>query len=222
MSGAALRRGERALSLLEVLVAAAILTLLVLAAASATLPLQRQASDSFLRLDQESRARRVLDGLRRELRQSGWGDDAGATPRFALWPETPDGAPVPLAGVTDRVVALELEMRTGLGAQDWSGPVRLTLVRQAAASGLPATLPRFRLVREADYDGDGTIAPGEALELARGLSDFVVTRPGAGQSLRLELELADPDPRWEPGAGPPPPIQQRFVDQVELRNGVRQ
>ncbi len=214
------RRASRGLTVLEMLIATAVLALLILAVGSATIPLQRQASDSVLHLDQEQRARRILDGLRREVRQSGWNSDVAAAPMFALYPE---GRPAGLAAITSRLPLLDLRFRTGLGAADWSEPVRFSVVRDGEFSGVPVPTPRFVLVREADYDGDGAVEPNEALQIAGGISDLQLRQPPGGKWLEVALELTDPDPRWSgTRAGAPQPLRRTFLDRVEMRNGPRE
>lgn len=213
MRSSTMRRG---VTLLEIMIASAMLTILVLVIASATIPLQRQASDSYRNNDQEAAARRILDMIRRDLRQTGWNSNLASDPMFTAG----GAAPSDLADGTSHTL-FTCRLRTGLGEADWSATeVSWLAVRDGSFSGVPTATPRYRLVRQADYDHDGTVEATEALELARGLSAVSILESAGTQSVVVSITLTEPDPRRD-GPGIPPPLSRVFRDVVELRNGVR-
>ncbi len=209
----------RGVTLLEMVVSSAVLALLVLVVAGATIPLQRQAGETVLLVDQDERARRIMDPIRRELRQSGWNNDLVATPMFTI---DPDGAAGDIAALTTPTVVtgaktlISFRVRTGLGTNAWGPPIKLVAERVGDFEAVPGTIPEYRLLRVADMDGDGS---DDALELARGISDMQIEHRGA-QYVYVRVQLTDPDPR-RLGDGVPEPLQRDFFDQIELFNGAR-
>ena len=205
------RRGSvssRGLTLLEVLVATAILSGLILAVGAATIPMHRQVQTSSIQLDMDRAARRVLAELRRELRQSG-NELGGGDMLTAPAPLTATDPAAPAA-----VDLLTYRRRTGLGPGDWSAPITIRAVPDGTFKGTPAPTPRWALVRVQDLNGDGV---AEQVHLLRDVLSFRAERPLNSRSVILRLELLTPDPLWKGGRASAPFVHV-YEDQVELLN----
>lgn len=120
-----LRRPAReGMTLVEVVIATAVLAVLVTATMAAAWPLARATNAATLALDMDREARDFLAQLRREVRQSGWRDPGGA--QFTTTPAVTGG---PFAGETWLAETGSID-RDGDGAT--TGTSEVALQRQLA------------------------------------------------------------------------------------------
>lgn len=112
--------GRSGLTLIEVVISAAIVAGLSTIVLAATVPLSNASTDTAIALDMDRIAQKVLGEVRRDLRQTGYLDGAA---RFTLVDPDADGD-------FDRIV---LKRRTGPAATDWSAD-DITWQRDAATS----------------------------------------------------------------------------------------
>lgn len=189
MSGA--RSARRAgLTLVEVVVSSAILSLIALAIMAANAPLSRAASEVGVAFDMDRSAAKFLTQLRRELRQSGFNVSTNT---------------ISVDGTTG---ALTFRMRRSFGddlATDWDPPITYRL--EASPHGAyPDGSPRFRLVR---VQGVTSVA----LEDVQSCTFTLVT---GANSVAVNLVLARTNPNWR-GSGSPL-IVRRYGEAVEYLN----
>lgn len=221
------------LTLLEVVVSSALLALLVLVISAAVVPVNRVSKDSMVSLDMERTGRRVMAELRRELRQSG--SSADGKRRWVIGettvPSTTDPLlllseiETPLVGSTADINTgasmnlLAFQTRKDLHAanedENWTTTVVLKAVKVGIFKNTPGAINRFRLVRAADLNGDGTVQSSEEVTVAHGVSKFRVEEFGDG--LQVLLQLTEPNPIWIGGVVPTP-YQKTFEDTIELLN----
>ena len=236
-------RARRGMTLLEVMVSVAMLAGMVLAISYATLPLNRAISSSSIGLDLDQQGRRLMNELRREVRQSGFeeltvGPNAPAMLDMIKVP----GDGVTVAGVStattysvgDRVVLLQFKMRqrhtridnNNDGDGDDSGespawrPTDSTVDTADNWIVIAATaVDTFRGVPGTVLRWNLTrTEPGKGtVGLASNVSNFGVGRPFNDDAVQIRLELMQPDPKWA-GATPPPPYVRVFEEQIEFLN----
>lgn len=192
------RAGSIGMTLLEVVVSAAILAALTLMLVLAFVPLQRATVDGGVAQDMERVARKVLTEIRRELRSSGY--DAASVDQVTS-PSTPAGAPTTATVLTFR-------KRRGLLDSDWSGAITIQRVADGTFSGVPGTINRYKVTRT---------EAGLVVDLAKDVSELSFERPGNSSTVIIRLELTRPNPHWISGS-PPPPFKRLYVDQVECLN----
>jgi type II secretory pathway pseudopilin PulG len=208
-------RGTRAFTLLEMVVASAIIMIITIAITNAFVPMNKAAATTGVGLDMDRTARRVLTEIRRDLRGSGYKPDGT---RMAPTPEPGQTLGLTeagglLEGATDVLI---YQVRTGPDDDaDWSTTVTLSLVADGQfTQGVPAPVDKYRLVRTQD---------GISVELARDVSEFTVERPldssGESGTAIITLELLHPDPTWTVRQNQAP-IRRRYTDTIELLNPV--
>lgn len=198
------RAARAGLTLIEVMVASAILSLLALVLMSATVPLSRVSSEAAIAQDMDRTAARVLAQLRRELRQTGWLNTAARFGETALDQE---------GEILNGSNQLMFQMRTGPADADWTSTV--TIARAAGSPGsyrgVPSTLSpnaRYRVTRA--QNGLETV-------LAEDVYDLSFLMNSGEEFIQVTLVLLRPDPNWT-GGTPPPPIIRRYVERIELMN----
>lgn len=224
-----MRPVRRALSLIEVVVASAVLGILTLATASLMITLQRGAAQTAASVDMVQRARRVLQELRRELRQSGH----LVRIETALEEGTINGEPQfeIVNGTND---TLTFRMRTSL--PDATGDTEANWARRvtyttSASDTLRApgggTVQRYALVKTVEVldDSGGWTPLSEGLVVAEGIGSFRVTAipgassdPGAQDAEELEVTLqvlrANPDH----SDGVPAPLELTLTERMRVYN----
>lgn len=162
--------GNAGLTVVEMVIAVAlVVTLSVLAAAHMTM-LGDETSSLATEMDMDEEGRFVLNGLRRELRQSGW-DESGI---LRLSSPAAEGSPSN---------TLSFQHKLGNGPTDWSTTVtyQLTSNGESLNDG-STTIPLFQLERVQD---------GETVPLAQDVSAFWAEREGATVLVTLELARRD-------------------------------
>lgn len=184
------------MTLLEVVVSAAILAVLALMLMSATVPLSDTSSEQAASLDMDRDAGKFMAALRRELRQSGM--EAGGTPR------------VRILGTS----TLELYLRQGPGQDSaawrpdegaaalWTAPIRYTIA--ASAQGNRNAITRAE---------GGLSAP--AIENVQAVTYTLETN---SNSLLVVLTLARRGVKPTLKGGPPSDLVRVYTDRVEMMN----
>lgn len=192
MRPAAPAAGRAGLTLLEVVISAAVLSLLALTMLAASNPLSRTTSESAIAFDMDRAAGKLLTQLRREVRQSGYS-----------W--NPTTAQLVVTSPT----SLRFRMRTGAGddvAAAWSQEITYALVPDGLFPG--SGLTRYKLQRT---QGGLTV---DALHDVKALAFEL---PTDAETLTITLTLAHAHPMWT-GSTPPAPIMRRYEEQVQFLN----
>ena len=237
--GRGMQRGagaqRRRFSLLEVVVAAAILGILVLAAMALTVTLQRGNGVTAGLVDLDQDARRILLDMRRMMRQSGYHYDlsfsSGSNYDMVLSPANV-GDVVDLAtngSLTFLIRTDFVSVGTLTAAEQRKAEWRLGMVYSMKPTGhtVPApgaAIPTYTLTRNTvvDKNGDGFAAsqsdPTESfvMPIANGVESLTVTRTSAEQ-LEIALSLIRTNPDWSTG-NPPTPLRVRIRERVRLLN----
>lgn len=195
---------SRAMTLLETVVAMAVLSVLAALMASAFLPAQRMTAETTVYLDMDRDARRLLDRLRRDLRSSGF--KADGTQQFSLAPSGEQ---------------LSLRRRLGPGAADdttsaaptpgWSTEIEWELVADGTWSSVPGALTRYALRRSQDGAALDVVSGAQALSLVHDESGGV-----GADTIVVTLTLARPFPY--PSGGVPTLVSRTYTDRVQLLN----
>lgn len=191
------RGARRGLTLIEVAIAASILSFMLVSLSVTYLPVERATRHSSTALDMDQTARRVLDPMRRELRTSGSKRDGTRQVRVS-----DDAGPTP-DGTAGDVIAF----RQRIGPEDtdgtadgWSTPITYRAMSDGAfADGTP----RLRLVREQG---------GEAVGIGRGLTAVRFTRVAGGETVIVELEIR------RAGLEANAPRVRAFADEIQFLN----
>jgi len=202
------RSGRRGLTLIEVVVSAAIVSLLVLAIAGATVPVSRANSEVSIALDMDRVAANVLEQLRREVRLSG--RDSTDNHKFG---ETTLADSTGTAGLKDGGNSIIFQKREKPDAQTnpWSTSIVYRRVGDSPStfSGVPGTIARYRIEREQN---------SLTTVIAKDVSEFTLTYPSQGNSIIVSLTLTRPNPNWGNTGTPPDAIQKTYVDRIQLMN----
>lgn len=184
---------QSGLSLIEVMVSSAVLSMIALAIMSANAPLSRTASEAGVAFDMDRAAGKFLTQLRRELRQSGFN---GTTSTLSVDATTG---------------ALTFRMRGSFGsnlATNWDPPITYTLQSSAHDGGTyPDGTTRFRVVRTQN---------GASWDAIDDVQSLTFTLVGGADSVAVNLVLARTNPNWR-GSGSPL-IVRRYGEAVEYLN----
>lgn len=180
----------RGMTLLEVVISAAILAGLTLTLALAFVPMQRATTDGAVAQDMERLARKVLTEIRRELRSSGY--NRTGVDQITL--------PSPNE--------IRFRKRRGPEETDWSAEITIARVADGTFTGVPGAINRYKVTRS---------EAGLAVDLAKDVSELTFERPAGSNTVIVRLELTRPNPHWTSGS-PPPPFTRVYVDQVECLN----
>lgn len=179
------------LSLIEVVVSSAILSMIALAIMSANAPLTRTANEVSIAFDMDRAAGRFFTQLRREVRQSG----------FNVTTNT-----ISVDGTTG---ALTFRMRRSFGddlATDWDPAITYSL-GTSPFGGYPDGSSRFRLTRTQG---------GVSAVTLEDVQTLTFTLVGGASSVAVNLVLARTNPNWR-GSGSPL-IVRRYGEAIEYLN----
>lgn len=206
-----LTANRRGLTLLEIAISTALLAGMAVVLLSALIPLQTASTSSSRSIDMDTKGRRVLSEIRRDVRVSGYSLTGGGTLCCAV---VPGASP----GIDD---GIQFRQRTGPdevfeddndpATHGWSRPIAYRTVADGTFGGGPGAAPRYRLVRD-----DGLTQ----VELATGFQavSFALTpaaSSGAAASLTITLTLAS----RELGPGGAGVLEPRhYTDVVQLLN----
>lgn len=180
------------LTLLEVVISAAVLSLMALTMLAASNPISRTTSESAIAYDMDRAAGKALTQLRREVRQSG----------YSWNPTTPQLA------VTSPA-SLRFRMRTGAGdsvATAWSQEITYALVPDGLFPG--SGLTRYKLQRTQG---------GLTIDVLHDVKALTFELPTDAETLTISLTLARANPAWTSSTAPPP-IMRRYEEQVQFLN----
>jgi len=170
----------RGVSLLEVVLSGALLLIVSFVVISALAPVHQTTGESFVSVDMDEAAARVLQSMSRELRQSGYqedGTDMVSQPLPGRSLETDSANPV--------AVDLFVFQRR-LGVDQWAPVTTYRAVPDGVFPGSAPPLARFRLLR---VDAVGGVVP-----LARNISKLRVERVANTGLLKLRLEITRRNP----------------------------
>lgn len=218
-----LRQDRRSgFTLLEVVISAAILSLIALALMAATTPLSRTASESAIGFDMDQAAGRFMSQLRREVRQSGysWNPTRAHIRVSTLTPQTVQFRMRQAAG--DNFTTAAAGMNSVL---PWrpippaditnDGTANFITYTTAADGVFPASggTPRFRITRTQDA------FTAIVLENVRALN-FQLPVNGAlvGPSLSVNLLIGRTNPNWSANGTAPPIIMRSYDEQIQFLN----
>lgn len=191
------RPRRRGLSLLEVAIAGALLTLLGLMVLTATTSLSDASAVQGAALDMDRDAARFFTQLRRELRQSGYETDG--TPRVRVL------APGPVTGER-----LELYLRQG--PDGTASPWR--------PAGAPWSGGQITWSLGAPLDGRRELArseSGASLVVLRGVQSLTWTLPANSTSVSATLVLVRRGHKAVGGAAPPDVVRS-YTDRIAMMN----
>jgi hypothetical protein len=172
-------RPSRGVSLLEVVLSGALLLVVSFVVISALAPVHQTTGESFVSVDMDEAAARVLQAISRELRQSGHqedGTDMISLPLPGRVLET-SSAPAP-------VDLLVFQRRLGL--DQWAPATTYRAVPDGVFQGATPPLGRYRLVR--------VDAVGGEFALARNITCLRVERIAESGLFKLRLELTRRNP----------------------------
>lgn len=153
---------RRGVTLVEALVASAILSVIALMLLATAAPIGAVASSSAVEQDLDAVATRLLTQLRREVRQSGFAQDG--TPQVSS----------PAEGTTSST--LTFRIRTGLGPTDWSDEITIQGAANEGGGGQRVTRSQG----------------GVVTELAPNVREVTFQRPLGGGSVIVTLVLSRP------------------------------
>ena len=187
---------QQGLTLIEVMVSAAILAVLALALLSSTIPLTDASREQAIALDMDRHAGKLFAELRREVRQSG------------MQANGQDHLFLPVVNNAWGTL-LRFEMRIGPDQDDWVTGVTYgtSTSNPAVFSGTPTTIPRLKVWRGQNVLTNDLIDEVKLLQFRR---------PAAG-TLEVELTLLRPAPKWT-GTTAPAPIERIYRDTIHIMN----
>jgi prepilin-type N-terminal cleavage/methylation domain-containing protein len=207
--------GSAGMTLLEVVISAAILSVLALTMVYATIPVSRASSEVAIALDMDRTAASLMERMRRELRQSGFQVELTDRAMFGLDAvgESPNGLNTVQNKITFRI---RTDMDLGDTTQadfdaNWSSDIvyERVLGSPAAYTGVPTPTARYKVVRT-----EG----GLDVTVCEDVSDFTIVRPAAGNSIIVTLALTRPNPNWNNSGTPPAAITRTYTDQIQYMN----
>lgn len=201
------------LSLLEVVIASSVLTVMFLIVTYSLIGLQKANTDTLLNTDVDQTARRALLLVRRDLRQTG---KHGAVDKIAQ----------PLLLASDPFKegqTLEFWQRTdltGVEATDWGAKVRYQRQNDAPPTfkGVPGTINRYKLVRTELDPASGAVLPGRTTVVAHNLSAVNFRRDQGDSTVLIELEVLRPNPQRGAAGAPQAPIRRMYRERVSFKN----
>lgn len=203
------RARTRGMTLLEIVVASAIVAFLALVIMSATVPLSTQSTSSAIAQDMDRTAARVLAMVRRDLRLTGYTEaDAARFGKDAI----NDG------DLSSSPPKMTFQRREDMNSNGWAGDdtdwsTNVVYERVAGSpsvfSGVPGTINRYRLVRT--HNGLQTV-------LAEDVEDVTFTVADGDRYVIIILRLLRPDTTWRGGTDVPDPIRREYREQVEMMN----
>ncbi len=224
---------SRAFSLLEVLVASAILAVLLLATASLMITLQRANAHTGASIDMDQQIRTVLTQLRSDIRQSGF--DSAGNSQITLAPATGVVAQIRIRTGMDLAITNEdgttTDIRTDHTArlsQNWQRRVTYRLVEAATIPRPGGTLTTYDLLKTTE-EGDPLDPVATDVPIATNIAAFTLTdmTPNDGASppvytspsLEFEavIEAARTNPDWS-GGGTPEPIRFKLTERLRAYN----
>lgn len=183
------------MTLIEVAISLAILSMITLVLLGATIPLSDAGAGQGAALDMDRQANKFLSQLRRELRQSGY---------------TTTGAP---KVTRNSATSLTFAMRTGVDdTTDWTPDIRYDLVtsaRDPVYKGIAGNPPRYKITRT-----QNGLPPADVID---DVASLTYTLAAGSRTVEVTLVMLRPSTRWTTGA-PPPPIRREYSDQIEMMN----
>lgn len=202
MSASTRRAG---LSLLEVMVSVAILSLIALAMLSASVPLSDASRDQATSMDLDRDAMRFFAQLRREVRQSG--TDTNGTPRLRVQTTT-------TAGDTLEFYVRQLP---GTGNAAWSP--------NEGASAIWTAPIRYRMQASNEYGGRFRITRTEGgltTDLLDSVQSVAYSFPANSRSITVTLRLVRSGTKGTNDGAAPADVVRTYTDQIEMMNQSQQ
>ena len=207
MSSARRTTGTSGLTILEVIISAAIVSMLALVILSANVPVSRTTNEAGVVFDMDRAASRFLTQLRREVRQSGYNVST-------LLLSVSDG-------IDSGPSTLAFKMRTSFGdseAANWGQQVQYALAA-SPLGGYPTPAPRYQLRRTQAGLTTVMLDHVQAFELT------LIQEPGDAfdfdATLQVELVLARENPNWLGKSGVADPqrlLVRRYAESIEFLN----
>jgi prepilin-type N-terminal cleavage/methylation domain-containing protein len=215
-------RGDGGFSLLEVVISAAILSMIALTLMAATTPLSRTASESAIGYDMDTAAGRFMSQLRREVRQSGysWNPTRAHIRVSTLTPQTVEFRMRQAAGDDFNTAAAGMG-----GLLPWrpippanpanDGTANFITYTTRLDGVFPASggTPRFQIIRTQDAFTQVVAENVRAL-------NFQLPPNGAlvGPSLSVNLLMGRTNPNWTAQGTAPPLVMRSYDEQIQFLN----